>query len=511
MNGAAPRRATAVDVTLNANLPSSARDFAKDGAGGASPRIRTGGGLPRQALYVMIDVVMVCAGAATVYWLRFGIPHVADGLWGDSRLQLRLLLLHGYGGFLVLYTALIVLNCITQDLYRTPRELDSVAETMAVVKAVGLATVLLVLFIFTSGNKEVSRLVVICSGLVNGATLAGWRYAKRQYVSRRLSRGIGTRRALIVGAGRLGHELAACFSQNHELGYEVCGFLDPRPNGDSRVLGTIADLRRIAIAQFVDEVFVTSPADRDTVRKVFVEARSLRLDMHVVPDLYDGLGHHAPIRTIGGFPAMMIYGQPIPAFGLAIKRFVDVMVSAVGLAVTAPILAAAAVWIHFDSPGPIFYPAIRVGKKGRRFRCYKLRTMVVDADATKARLRKNNERKGPFFKMTNDPRVTRSGRWLRKYSVDEIPQLINVFRGDMSLVGPRPHPEDDVELYRFEDLRRLEVKPGITGLWQVTARCDPSFQTNMNLDLDYIENWSLALDMRILFKTLPELLRASGS
>jgi lipopolysaccharide/colanic/teichoic acid biosynthesis glycosyltransferase len=208
---------------------------------------------------------------------------------------------------------------------------------------------------------------------------------------------------------------------------------------------------------------------------------------------------------------MMIYHQPIPAFGLAVKRFVDVVISALGIIVTAPILAAAAIWIHFDSPGPIFYPAVRVGKKGRRFRCYKLRTMVVGADAKKARLRKKNERKGPFFKMTNDPRVTRSGRWLRKYSIDEIPQLINVFRGDMSLVGPRPHPEDDVELYKFEYLRRLEVKPGITGLWQVTARSDPSFQTNMDLDLDYIEHWSLALDLRILLKTLPELVRASGS
>ena len=511
MNGAAPRRATAANAGLNVSVSSGAGDFAQDRTRGVALRARTGGGLPRQALYAIIDVVVVCAGAATVYWLRFGIPHVADGLWGDSRLQFRLLLLHGYGGFLVLYSALIVLACITQDLYRTPRELDSTGETLAVTKAVALATVLLVLFIFTSGNKEISRSVVICSGLFNVATLSGWRYAKRRFVSRRLSRGIGTRRALIVGAGRLGRELAACFSQNHELGYQVCGFLDPHPNGDSRVLGTIADLRRVALAQFVDEVFVTSPADRDTVRKVFVEACSLRLDMHVVPDLYDGLGHHAPIRTIGGFPAMMIYGQPIPAFGLAIKRVVDVLLSTVGLVVAAPILAVAAIWIHFDSPGPIFYPAVRVGRKGRRFRCYKLRTMVADADATKARLRKRNERKGPFFKMTNDPRVTRSGRWLRKYSIDELPQLINVLRGDMSLVGPRPHPEDDVERYKFEDLRRLEVRPGLTGLWQVTARSDPSFETNMDLDLHYIENWSLGLDLRILFKTFPELLRASGS
>lgn len=137
--------------------------------------------------------------------------------------------------------------------------------------------------------------------------------------------------------------------------------------------------------------------------------------------------------------------------------------------------------------------------------------MVEDADAQKEILRGTNEREGPFFKMENDPRITRCGQWLRKLSIDELPQLVNVLLGDMSLVGPRPHPVDDFERYTPENLRRLDVKPGITGLWQVTARRHPSFETNMALDLDYIENWSLRLDIRILLKTVPEIFRGSGS
>src|SRR5437879_6731018 len=136
--------------------------------------------------------------------------------------------------------------------------------------------------------------------------------------------------------------------------------------------------------------------------------------------------------------------------------------------------------------------------------------MIDDADAKKEKLRKSNERNGPFFKMENDPRITRSGRWLRKFSIDELPQLVNVLRGEMSLVGPRPHPVDDYEHYTLEHLRRLDVKPGMTGLWQVTARRDPSFETNMKLDLEYIENWSLGMDLKILAKTIPVVLGAEG-
>jgi exopolysaccharide biosynthesis polyprenyl glycosylphosphotransferase len=395
-------------------------------------------------------------------------------------------------------------------LYRTPKEVSAIGESTTVLKAVGLATALFVLFVFASGNRDISRVTVAYAGALNVFALAGWRYAKRRYVLRRVNRGDCSSRVLIVGAGPTGRALAAWLEANRHLGYCVCGFVDPHRNGDAQVLGSLNDFRRVALEQFVDQVFVALPADREVVKEIFVEARRLRLDMNVVPDLYDGLGWHAPMHTIGGFPVLELHGQPIPAFGLAAKRVLDVLLGIVGCGLSLPIMGLAALWIVVDSPGPVFYSALRIGRKGKKFHCYKLRTMVMDADMAKEGLRQSNERNGPFFKMEKDPRVTRAGVWLRRFSVDELPQLINVIRGDMSLVGPRPHPLDDVELYRAEDLRRLDVKPGVTGLWQVTARQDPSFETNMALDLEYIERWSLALDFRILLKTLPVVLRAEG-
>ncbi|HEY2116010.1 MAG TPA: sugar transferase, partial [Candidatus Angelobacter sp.] len=175
-----------------------------------------------------------------------------------------------------------------------------------------------------------------------------------------------------------------------------------------------------------------------------------------------------------------------------------------------PVLALLAILIGLDSPGPILYAAPRVGRKGRPFRCYKFRTMLWNADVLKEGLRERNQREGPCFKIADDPRITRGGRLLRRYSLDELPQLWNVLKGDMSLVGPRPHPLDDFSAYGIEHLPRLDVVPGMTGLWQITARRDPSFQAGMDLDLEYIHRWSLGMDLRILLKTVAVVLRGSG-
>jgi len=513
MNGTATRRSAAPTVVDPPPLHERAPEMWSPGAHERSGWVRPGlshAGRARQAAYVAIDFALVCAGGAAAFWLRFGFANpFAASLHSlqefSSQISLR-----AYPGFVFLYAALIVLACISQDLYRTVRGQSAVEESFTVAKAVALATALLVLFIFTSGNKEVSRLVVAGAGVMNVGTLAGWRFAKRKYVLRRAQRGDGASRVLIVGAGKMGRMLAAWLEENRQLGYSVCGFLDTHVNGDARVLGSIHDLREVALAHFVDQLFVTLPADREVVKEIFFEARRLRLNLNVVPDLYDGIGWRAPVQSIGGFPVIELHGQPIPVMGLAVKRTMDIAGAALGIVLTAPILALAALWIRCDSRGPVLYSALRVGRKGRKFRCHKLRTMVAEADAQKEHLRTANERYGPFFKIENDPRVTRCGRWLRKFSVDELPQLFNVLLGDMSLVGPRPHPLDDFERYAIEHLRRLDVRPGVTGLWQVTARTDPSFETNMALDLTYIETWSLRLDLWILLRTFPVVARGEG-
>lgn len=211
------------------------------------------------------------------------------------------------------------------------------------------------------------------------------------------------------------------------------------------------------------------------------------------------------------FPTVTSRKISRPRFAVAMKRTIDIFCSALGLLAAAPLMAVIATFIKLDSRGPVFYCAPRAGKMGRSFVCVKFRTMINNANAMKAGLRSENERKGPFFKIARDPRVTRLGKILRRYSLDELPQLWNVMIGEMSLVGPRPHPLDDCQFYLPRDLRRLDVTPGITGLWQVTARRDPSFQRNMALDLEYIERWSLTMDLQILYRTVFVVLQGTGA
>jgi lipopolysaccharide/colanic/teichoic acid biosynthesis glycosyltransferase len=193
-----------------------------------------------------------------------------------------------------------------------------------------------------------------------------------------------------------------------------------------------------------------------------------------------------------------------------LKRIMDVFVASLALLFLWPLLLVIAVAVKLESNGQVIYRSRRTGKCGREFDCYKFRTMVPGSDGMKQNLQRLNQRRGPFFKIADDPRVTRFGRFLRKYSLDELPQLWNVLKGDMSLVGPRPHPTEDCAQYSSEHCRRLGVKPGVTGLWQVLARANPSFEICMILDLAYIEKWSLLLDCRILLKTIPAVFAGEG-
>jgi len=214
--------------------------------------------------------------------------------------------------------------------------------------------------------------------------------------------------------------------------------------------------------------------------------------------------------AVGQSDSIILPAHPIRSTGLFIKRIMDLLLSAIGVLLVWPLLLAIALAVRIESAGPVIYASLRAGKKGQNFVCYKFRTMVDGADGLKDSLRQFNERKDPFFKIGNDPRVTRLGNFLRKYSLDELPQFWNVLKGDMSLVGPRPHPVDDYARYRPEDHRRLDVKPGITGLWQVIARRNPSFELCMTLDLEYMKRWSLLLDCKILLWSIPAVLSGEG-
>jgi exopolysaccharide biosynthesis polyprenyl glycosylphosphotransferase len=227
--------------------------------------------------------------------------------------------------------------------------------------------------------------------------------------------------------------------------------------------------------------------------------------------LYDGLAWNAPVEYIGQFPTIPLHRRDLPIGAFLLKRAIDITGAMLALFIGAPIMLLLMMAIKLDSDGPVFYKAQRIGRKGRTFTCYKFRTMCADAERLKESLKHKNERDSVLFKITNDPRITTVGRLLRKYSLDELPQLYNVLRGDMSLVGPRPPIASEVEQYDISHLRRLDVLPGMTGLWQVEARQDPSFDSYISLDTAYVENWSLWLDMKILARTVGVVFSGTGS
>lgn len=415
-----------------------------------------------------------------------------------------------HASLLLLYGALILLLCHQYDLYRAPHSRVRLDECLVVAKALAIATLLIAISLCVSGLGIVSAAVIVLSGLLSLATLTAWRLGEGKLIERRVINGHDARRVLIVGANDVGQRVAQSLTENRQWGYVVQGFLDESQHSNGRrVLGRIEDLTRVTRAEFVDEILIALPWGKELVNKVVQDARRNHLGVKVVAD-YDGLTWGTPLDYIEQVPVFTLHEETKHTFAHSVKRLIDILISTIGLIVISPLLALIAIAIKIDSPGPTFYRSIRVGKKGRRFVFLKFRSMVVSADQLKADLSSLNEREGLLFKLKNDPRVTQVGRFLRKYSLDELPQLWNVLKGDMSLVGPRPPTTDEYEQYSLEHLGRLDVIPGITGLWQTSAREDPSFEKALALDIEYIENWTLSLDFKILLRTVPTVLGGTG-
>jgi exopolysaccharide biosynthesis polyprenyl glycosylphosphotransferase len=326
-----------------------------------------------------------------------------------------------------------------------------------------------------------------------------------------------TRNVLIVGDGRVAHALRNHLQALPHMGFRFMGFVsleaekDTENAANAQVIGNIRNCVAIARSLFVDEIYFSTPADKETVISVVEDARAIGIDVRVVPDLYDGLAWNAPVEFIGQFPTIPLHRRDFPRGAFLLKRLLDISLSLLAITVLSPFLLLIALLIRMDSKGPVFYRSARIGRKGRTFTCLKFRTMVAGAENLQQDLAHRNERDGILFKISNDPRITKVGAWLRKYSLDELPQFLNVLLGDMSLVGPRPPIASEVEKYDLAHLRRLDVLPGMTGLWQVEARQDPSFDSYISLDTAYVENWNLMLDLRILARTIGVVLAGTGS
>lgn len=411
-------------------------------------------------------------------------------------------------GIALLHAVLITLLGYAEGFYARGRDLQQQARALG--KTTLWATGLLCVSLQMQGASPSMNDVICSAGLLNFCALFAWRWNDIRREHRMGKRGWGRRNVLIVGACGVGRRVAAHIQNHPEEGRVICGFLDNERATGGGVIGEVSSLARLARKGFIDEVILAAPHDRGLTLRVLHEARKLRLDVGIVPDLFGSQPAEPEVERLGNLPMICLHREPSPVAGLFAKRVVDVLGASFALVFLAPLLIAVAAVIKLDSSGRVIYAAQRAGRKGRLFRCYKFRTMVSNADVLKNSLRCHNQRSGSIFKITGDPRITRVGRVLRRFSLDELPQFWNVLKGEMSLVGPRPHPLDDFVTYQIEDFARLDVTPGITGLWQVTARRDPSFQRSIELDREYIQTWNLGLDAKILLKTIVAVVRGSG-
>lgn len=414
-------------------------------------------------------------------------------------------------GLLVIYAGGWVLALMMNGLYRPRARWSIYREAIDVLRAtLVLALVTLgVLFVFKM--PHVSRLFLLVLFPTQAiATVAG-RVVLRIAMEHLRRQGKNLRYVLVLGAGPRGQMFAAKLEAHRELGLRVEGFLDDSEAFDLPAgwtyLGKLDRLEEVLHSRIIDEVAICLPFSQwsliDTITHLCEEeGKIVRIPMDVL-DRAISVGR---VDELDGTPVFSLVSGPDRALAFAAKRLLDVVVSAFGLVVLSPLLVVIAAAIAVDGGRPVLFRQERVGLHGRAFRVIKFRTMERDAEARQAELETRNEIRGRAFKMTNDPRVTKVGRFLRRTSLDELPQFLNVLRGEMSLVGPRPPLPGEVNGYDLWHRRRLSMKPGITGLWQVRARREPEFDRWVAADLEYIDRWSLWLDVKILARTIPAAL-----
>jgi exopolysaccharide biosynthesis polyprenyl glycosylphosphotransferase len=496
-------------ISVSATLPQAKTEAAAEGS--------ARGSRGKVWVWMFLDALTILLAAifATLYRQHQDPLSGARGFWQGT-------LIHGVSmgillALLCFFAVSLMFTSRRLNLYTPARISNIFQEQRLSAQACLTSGLMLTGLLYLVKAEDISRFIVLITvGLVT-VCIGLRRLIYRLFLYRDFERGVGTRNVLIVGTGPEAHALRRHLESLPHMGYTFKGFIElpgsrlgsPSPARD--VVGTLDSLFQYSRKQFVDEIFFTSPCERRVVQNTLVQARIHGVGLRIIPEMYDGLAWNNPVEFIGQFPTIPLHHSDVPEVALFFKRVADLAFSTLVLILFSPLLLLIAIAIKLDSPGPVFYLSDRIGKKGRVFRCIKFRTMVHDAEKQRDGMMHMNERKGVLFKISGDPRVTRLGRLLRKYSLDELPQFLNVLRGEMSVVGPRPPIGSEVREYQLSHLRRLDVSPGITGLWQVQARQDPSFDSYISLDVTYINNWSVWLDIQIILRTIGVVLTGTGT
>lgn len=400
--------------------------------------------------------------------------------------------------------------------YRRGRSLIEESYIIATATAVGVMAMIITILFFRP--LLYSRLIFFYTALLVTIFMGVGRFALQIALDYLRAYGVGVRRVLLIGAGDVGRMVMRTIVARPDFGYKLIGFLDDNPAkgftniGPYRALGPVGNLGPVLDAEVVDTVIICLPwQSHRMIQRLLRTCEQAEVRAQVVPDLFQLTKNQVYVEELNGIPLISTRDISIQGWNLVLKRASDIFFSVVGGIISLPICALIAIAIKLDSPGPVLFTQTRIGRNGERFQCYKFRSMVDGAAEMRPELGDLNEASGPLFKVRNDPRRTRVGRWIRRFSLDELPQIINVLRGEMSWVGPRPNLPEEVEQYQEWHKKRLTVSPGITGMWQVSGRSDLTFDEMVLLDIYYVENWNLAMDLGILLRSIPAILGARGA
>ncbi|HEX8153013.1 MAG TPA: sugar transferase, partial [Thermoanaerobaculia bacterium] len=410
----------------------------------------------------------------------------------------------------------------TYHSYHSHRTIPLTKEAWTTIRVVFFGNVLLATLAYLLPLRQLSRAWFILFAVLALMLLVAEKIFLRVLARWVRSKGLNYRTVLIVGTGRRATDIARLIVGHKYWGYKILGFVSDGhrlSNGWARyrIYGSVPELKTILetreIVEPIDEiVFAVTRKKLDEMKQIFLMCEELGIRTRVAMNFFPNRVARIEIEELEGVPFLTFTTTPSNETQLAFKRLLDVGIAVLLLALTFPVILLAALAIKLSSPGSVVFKQKRIGLNGRMFTLYKFRTMIADAHDRREEFAHLNEMNGPAFKAKNDPRVTPVGRWLRKFSLDELPQLWNVLKGDMSLVGPRPPIPEEVESYHRWHRRRLSMKPGLTCLWQISGRNDiADFDRWMQLDLQYIDNWSPSLDLKILLRTIPAVLSGKGA
>jgi exopolysaccharide biosynthesis polyprenyl glycosylphosphotransferase len=457
-----------------------------------------------------MDIAFVNASVGLAYWMRYDLQWFRDISYYHP--------FSAYIPFGLVMTVLMLIAFQMDRVYQGWLSTPLLDQIYRIINAAAKSVVVVLAATFVLQPLQYSRLLLIEAGIIAVLLLAGSRVTQHFVISAMRKRGTWVDRVIIVGAGEIGRTVMRTIVARPDFGYQIVGFVDDDADkgrtdiGRLRALGPVSNLPELIQSEIVDQVIITLPwMYHRKILSIVRECERRQVTARIVPDIFQMSLSQVDVDDLGGVPLIGVREVGFSRSALVVKRLMDIALSSLLLILGLPLYGAMALAIRLESPGRIVFRQTRTGLGGQPFQMYKFRSMREGSEAELERLRKLNEADGPIFKMRNDPRLTRVGQFLRRTSLDELPQLWNVLRGEMSIVGPRPPLPIEVEKYQEWHTKRLEVHPGMTGLWQVSGRSLLSFDEMVLLDIHYIEHWSLWLDLKILLRTIPQIILGDGA